>query len=306
MLSAVFHNPFEVRGRWFRGNLHTHSLNSDGGLTVEQLTSLYRACGYDFLSITDHGTLTETGDHSTPRFLLIPGEEISVGTSEAGTFLHIVAINIGRELPVEEADPDESPQMVIDLIHEMGGEAIIAHPYWSGLTFNDLIGLKGLLGLEVYNTNCDLTINRGLSNVHWDNLLASGQRLLGFAFDDAHSELRENLPSDSCGAWINVKAESLTVHCLMASIRRGLFYSSSGPEIENIHVGEGEISVKTSPAKTISFVSNAGLGERHTTGSGHLTEAAYTLRGRERYVRIESSDKYGRTAWSNPIFITSP
>jgi len=302
-LRTEFNNPFEARGRWFRGNLHTHSSNSDGNLTVKQLVSLYRRCGYDFLSITDHGKLTETGGLSTPEFLLIPGEEVIVGTSEAGTFLHIVAINIETKLPVEEADPDESPQRAIDLVREQGGEAVVAHPYWSGLTFNDLIGLEGYLGLEVYNTNCDLTINRGLSNVHWDDLLASGRRLLGFAVDDAHSENRANLPLDSCGAWISVKAESLTTDSLMASIRRGLFYSSTGPEIRDIHFGEDRIYVSTSPAKTISFVSNSGLGERHTAEGGYLTEAAYTLRGTEGYVRVELSDKNGRTAWSNPIYM---
>jgi len=275
-LRTAFNNPFEARGRWFKGNLHTHSSNSDGNLTVKQLVSLYRRSGYDFLSITDHGRLTETGGLSTPEFLLIPGEEVIVGTSEAGTFLHIVAINIERELPVEEADAD---------------------------TFNDLIGLEDYLGLEVYNTNCDLTINRGLSNVHWDDLLASGRRLLGFAVDDAHSENRANLPLDSCGAWISVKAESLTTDSLMASIRRGLFYSSTGPEIRDIHFGEDRIYVSTSPAKTISFVSNSGLGERHTAEGGYLTEAAYTLRGTEGYVRVELSDKNGRTAWSNPIYM---
>ncbi|MCW3991652.1 MAG: CehA/McbA family metallohydrolase [Candidatus Bathyarchaeota archaeon] len=302
-MRTEFNNPFEARGHWFRGNLHTHSSNSDGNLTVKQLVSLYRRCGYDFLSITDHGKLTETGGLSTPEFLLIPGEEVIVGTSEAGTLLHIVAINIEMELPVGEADSDESPQRAIDLVREQGGEAVVAHPYWSGLTFNDLIGLEDYLGLEVYNTNCDLTINRGLSNVHWDNLLASGRRLLGFAFDDAHSENRANLPMDSCGGWISVKAESLTIDSLMASIRRGLFYSSIGPEIRDIHVEEGCISASTSPVKTISFVSNSGLGERHTAESGYLTVAAYTLRGTENYVRVETSDEHGRAAWSNPIYI---
>ena len=168
---------------------------------------------------------------------------------------------------------------------------------------NDLIELDGYLGLEVYSTNCDLTVNRGLSNVHLDDILDSGRRPLGFAVDDTHSKSRDNLPMDSCVAWLSVKAESLTVDSLMRSIRRGLFYSSTGPEIKNIRVGSNRVSVSTSPVNAISFVSNATLGERHTAEGGNLTEAAYKLCGRESYVRIESSDEYGRTAWSNPIYI---
>lgn len=302
-MQGVFNNPFEARGRWFKGNLHAHSSNSDGNLTAEQLVSLYRRSGYDFLSITDHGKLTETKSLSSTRFPLIPGEEIIVGTSSAGTFFHVVAINIARELPVVEADPAERPQRVIDLIREQGGEAIVAHPYWSGLTCGDLMGIEGYMGLEVYNTNCDLTINRGLSGVHWDDLLSSGRRLLGFAVDDAHHKSRPNLPRDSCGAWISVKAESLTIDHLMASIRRGLFYSSTGPEIRGISFDDGGVSASTSPVRAISFISNAGLGERHTAESGYLTGAAYPLNGAEGYVRVEASDEHGRTAWSNPIYV---
>lgn len=301
MMKAVFNNPFEAGGRWFKGNLHTHSIHSDGNLTVKQLTSLYQSCGYDFLAITDHGKLTTTGHLSTSKILLIPGEEISVGRSGVGTRIHVVAINISTPLPVKEADPEESPQKVIDMIRGLGGEAVIAHPYWSGLTFKDLLGLDGYLGLEVYNTVCDLQINRGFSRVHWDHLLSKGKNPLAFASDDAHSITRVGLPSDSCRAWINVKAESLTVDHIMSSIRKGLYYSSTGPEIKNIHVGEDEIYVSTSPSSKISFVSNAELGERHTAEDDHLEEAVYSLRGRESYVRIEASDKYGRTAWSNAI-----
>jgi hypothetical protein len=302
-MRAIFDNPFEAKGRWFKGNLHTHTLNSDGLLSVEQQVTRYQEAGYDFLSITDHGKLTDTKKFSTPSFLLIPGEEICVGSSEAGNFIHIVGINVRGEIPVDDFDREGDPQKVIDLIRELGGVAWIAHPYWSGLNLNDVEGLTGHLGVEVYNTTCDLHINRGFSNVHWDNLLVSGKRVFGFAVDDAHNEERKHLPSDSCWAWINVKAESLTVDDIMKSVRKGLFYSSTGPEIKNLEIGEGEISVSTSPVKTISFVSNAGLGEKNTAEIGNLKKAVYHLRGGESYVRIEASDRSGRTAWSNPIFI---
>lgn len=302
-MRAIFNNPFEAGGRWFKGNLHTHTLNSDGRLSARQLVTRYKEAGYDFLSITDHGKRTDTRRLSTPGFLLIPGEEICVGSSEAGRFIHIVGINIRREIPVKDLDSEGDPQKVIDLIRELGGIAWIAHPYWSGLTLNDLKGLKGHLGLEVYNTTCDLKINRGFSNVHWDNLLVSGKRVFGFAVDDAHSEEREHLPNDSCCAWINVRAESLTVDDVMSSIRMGLFYSSNGPEIWDIKIREGEIAVSTSPVRTISFVSNGGLGEKNTAETGYLHGAVYSLKGGESYVRIEVSDRNGRTAWSNPLFL---
>ena len=123
--------------------------------------------------------------------------------------------------------------------------------------------------------------------------------------DDAHSREKPNQPSDSCGAWINVKARSLTAEDIVDDIARGLFYSSNGPEIRDIGIDGGEIMVSSSPARSIAFISNGGYGEKNTAKTSSLEEAVYILRGPEIYVRIEVSDWDGRTAWSNPLFIES-
>ncbi len=157
--------------------------------------------------------------------------------------------------------------------------------------------------MEVYNTNCELTIGRGLSSVHWDNLLCMGYSPLGFAVDDAHSRERTYLPSDTGGAWIKVRAERLTADGIMRAILSGLYYSSNGPEIKAIKIEGDEITVTSSKARSIGFVSNTALGEINTMVSGVIKEAVYVLRGGEHYVRVEIKDKVGRTAWSNPIFM---
>ncbi len=302
-MRSVFGNPFEAEGRWFRGNLHTHTLNSDGEMSPGQIVEAYEEARYDFLSITDHGKLTDTDELSSQGLLLIPGEEVCVGSSENGRFFHVVGVGIYGEIPVKDLDRSMTPQRAIDLIRGLGGEAIVAHPYWSGLTQNDLVGLRGQLGLEVYNTTCELDIGKGLSSVHWDSLLANGLRLLGFAVDDAHSKERPYLPRDSCRAWISVRAVSLMEDRIMDSIRRGLFYSSNGPEIRNLEIKEDEIRVTSSPARSIAFISNEWLGQKNTAETGTIEEACYKLTGGETYVRIEVTDREGRTAWSNPFFI---
>jgi hypothetical protein len=45
--------------RWFRGNTHTHTLNSDGDSPPDSVARWYRDHGYAFLFITDHETLTD-------------------------------------------------------------------------------------------------------------------------------------------------------------------------------------------------------------------------------------------------------
>ena len=45
--------------RWFRGNMHTHSLWSDGDEYPEMIASWYKERGYDFLVFTDHNVLLQ-------------------------------------------------------------------------------------------------------------------------------------------------------------------------------------------------------------------------------------------------------
>ena len=46
--------PFDKPGRFWRGNLHLHSTNSDGRRSPEETLAGYRERGYDFVSLTDH------------------------------------------------------------------------------------------------------------------------------------------------------------------------------------------------------------------------------------------------------------
>jgi hypothetical protein len=45
--------------KWYRGNLHTHSLWSDGDDYLEAIALWYREHNYDFLGFTDHNVLAE-------------------------------------------------------------------------------------------------------------------------------------------------------------------------------------------------------------------------------------------------------
>ncbi len=45
--------------RWFKGNLHTHTLWSDGDDYPEQVVGWYRDHGYQFLALSDHNILQE-------------------------------------------------------------------------------------------------------------------------------------------------------------------------------------------------------------------------------------------------------
>ena len=49
----------EVAPRWFKGNLHTHSLWSDGDDYPEMIADWYKQHGYQFLAMSDHNVIAE-------------------------------------------------------------------------------------------------------------------------------------------------------------------------------------------------------------------------------------------------------
>lgn len=63
--SSVDDGETESGPRWFKGNLHTHTLWSDGDDFPEMVADWYRRHGYHFLALTDHDLLS-TGRRWVP------------------------------------------------------------------------------------------------------------------------------------------------------------------------------------------------------------------------------------------------
>jgi predicted metal-dependent phosphoesterase TrpH len=107
-----------------RADLHMHSTFSDGIGTIQQiLHHVEHNADLDVIALTDHdgveGALRarDLWVKSNYRFDFIVGEEIS--TREG----HMLALFIEKRIP-----PDLSMERSIDLVHEQGGLAIVAHP----------------------------------------------------------------------------------------------------------------------------------------------------------------------------------
>jgi predicted metal-dependent phosphoesterase TrpH len=111
-------------GKLGRADLHMHSTYSDGVGSIEEI--LYHAQHYtnlDVIALTDHDVIEGSlraralwakGDY---RFDFVVGEEIS--TKEG----HMLALFIEKRI-----QPGLSMERSIDLVHEQGGLAIVAHP----------------------------------------------------------------------------------------------------------------------------------------------------------------------------------
>jgi len=295
-------NPFKLEGNWYKGNLHTHTTQSDADLSPAAMADVYRQAGYDFLCITDHNRVTDVEPLSSEGFLVIPGDELAVSLGEG--YCELVALNIPHEPGTTLKSPAHE---AIRAVREMGGELVLPHPY--DLALGDILGLDGILGLEVYNHSVHMNVKRGYAAFHWDALLARGKRLWGFATDDAHYHFNDHRPSDVCGGWIMVKAPALTAEGLLDSIRRGLFYASNGPGIEELTITDESVMVRTAePCRSINFVGPSwGTSESFTPIDGSLiSEAEFELRDDQAYVRVECVTPEGQMAWANPLWLGEP
>ena len=287
-------NPFEQDGGWYKANLHTHTTTSDGEATIQERVQQYCEQGYRILAITDHDQTNDVEGLSTEELLVVSGMEthpICPGHYEP---YHLVCLNVphGFEFP-READVNAR----IALVKQAGGEAVLAHPYWSGLDRNLMLAVRGKIAIEVFNATCT-RFGKGFSSVHWDNLLNLERVIQAIAVDDTHRG------RDIFMGWTMIKAESLTVGAVMEALRRGCFYASCGPVIEDLRIDDGKVVLRCSPVVEVHFICSSWRGRSfYADGGEEMTRAEFAFKENAKFVRVEVVDERGRRAWTNPLVI---
>lgn len=74
-----------LTGKWYKGNLHCHTTNSDGSLTPGQVVDLYGKHGYSFLCLSEHDVYTDLRTElNKENFILLPGVEASAWLLRVG------------------------------------------------------------------------------------------------------------------------------------------------------------------------------------------------------------------------------
>lgn len=295
--------PFHRPGRFYRGNLHTHSTRSDGGRAPDQVISTYRELGYDFLALTDHFLerygypIVDTRQFRDERFTTLLGAELHAPKTSLGDLWHIV----GAGLPLDFAPPtpNETGPELAARAQAAGAFVGIAHPAWYGLGLDDVLSIEAADAVEVYNQTCAALNDRGDSWYVSDLLSVRGKRLFTYAADDAHFVNRPDVGK----AWVQVKAEQLTPEAILAALKAGHFYSSQGPEIHDLTIEGDRLSVECTPASAI-FLSGRGSRAQSSFSSGQ-TRATFQLGPfRDSFTRLTIIDDQGRRAWTNPIWLT--
>ena len=280
-----------------RANLHGHTTGSDGRLAPQAYVDWYAARGYDALAITDHNVHTDTSALEARGLLLLPGAEVTAAGTEFGGQYHLVALGpLPEPLPLVTTPGPEAAR----LLRAAGAVVIVAHSHWSGLTGADLLAIDAADGLEVWNGGTVLDSAKGVALAAWDETLRRGRRLWGFATDDAHFRF----PDGALG-WVVLHAAERSVPAALEALRQGHFYASAGPELRTVRREGNTLTVTCSPCTGIYCLSFAGRNQyRLGTEEDPLREATFTLRGDEPWVRAEVRDAHGRSAWSQPCWLT--
>lgn len=302
--------------RWYKGNTHTHTLESDGDSTPDEVTRWYKEHGYNFLVLSDHNVRTSidalNAKYAAPgTFTLIPGEEVT--SSFESKSIHVNGIDtrerIGRQ---QGASVLEILQRSVDAIRAQDAVPHINHPNfnWS-LTPEQLQSVRNNKLFEIYNGH-PMVNNAGGGGIAgteaaWDVILSNGVLLYGIAVDDAHhfKDLGNPKLAGPGRGWVVVRAETLSPRALLSAMERGDFYASTGVELSDYVVTPDAVTVtvkKESYAKyRIQFIGKGGAVLQESLDS----PATYTFRGTEGYVRARVLESNGRIAWCQPVVIPS-
>jgi hypothetical protein len=303
--------------RWYKGNTHTHTLNSDGDSSPDDVARWYREHGYQFLVLSDHNYLTGVDGLNAlmgadEKFLLIPGEEV---TSRFDTkAIHVNGLGVTRLVAptVGAAGVVETIQGNVDAIRAANGVPHINHPSFTWAFTADEIGrVRNNKLFELFNGHPQVN-NEGGGGVPsleaaWDTLLSRGTMLYGIAVDDAHTFKR---PWDATAArpgqgWIVVRAARLGAREILDAIERGDFYSSTGVDLSDIQVTPRSVSVtvreKTWAKYRIVFYGRGGRVLKEVAAG----TARYDATGTEGYVRAKIIESSGRVAWTQPMLVST-
>jgi hypothetical protein len=301
-------SPFDKSGRFWRGNLHTHSTLSDGKLHLDEVAARYKAAGYDFLVMTDHFVkhydwpIADTRHLRGNDFTTVLGAELHVPVTSAGELWHIVGVGLPQDFAAP-ADGEDGPA-IAQRAMDAGAFIAIAHPAWSRYTIEDGRALKHAHAVEIYNHGCAIENDLGDGTYLLDQLLNEGHRLSAIATDDAHFHT-----ADHFGGWVHVKAESLDPEELLTALKAGHNYSSQGPQFLDIRMDGKRIEIDTSPVDSITVVcGNSRTCVKHgraiTNAEFDLArlETGWLLQKKSPWFRVTAIDHAGKRAWTNPYW----
>jgi hypothetical protein len=209
--------------RWYRGDLHLHTVHSDGERDPSELVSAAHAAGLDFIVSTDHNTNAANRAWPACRhapLLVIPGEEV---TTRHG---HWLAVGLSPQAWIDwrYGPRDEVFPRFAAEVREAGGLVVAAHPAvpLPGSAWE--FGFAHVDALEVWNGRWN--VDDELSLRIWQRLLRRGRRIVAVGGSDSHGK-HQPVGSPQTA----VHASELSIPAIIDGLRRGRSYLARSRDV---------------------------------------------------------------------------
>jgi hypothetical protein len=214
-----------------KGDLHAHTLASDGVHTTEELVYKAMRNSLDFVAITDHNQMVSR--QALPK---IPGITLIQGVEWTHYQGH--ANFLGVDKPYDRpfaTNSDAEMQEIFAEAHQNGALISVNHPFESGCEF--IFDLKSFHFdcLEVWNGPMRESNLRAIGL--WQHLLTSGMKIPACGGSDYH---RDTPFIFLGGPTLGVFAMSTSVTDILDAVKKGhsfITFAPNGPTLE-MHAGE--------------------------------------------------------------------
>jgi PHP domain len=235
--------------RWLKGDLHCHTVHSDGLNSVEEIVRNAVELGLDFLAVTDHNTSTHFAELERLSHLptvLIPGEEVTTYWGHANMWGLREWIDFRC---ADEASIDNVRRYVL----QKGGLISVNHPKCVGPPWF-FRGWEGYPSMEVWQAPWRFYNWESLER--WDSLLRSGQRVVAVGGSDVHSippaEPRHPHGLANPTTWVYSEPTEVAI---LDAIRAGHVYLTDAPNDTQLILtadADGDGSFETLMGDTIA------------------------------------------------------
>jgi hypothetical protein len=219
------------RLRLFKGDLHTHTLASDGVLTAEELARHAQRNGLDFLAVTDHNQMVSAEAlPAIPGFTLIPGIEWTHYRGHANF--------LGVDRPYDGPFMANAPEEVrarFDTARSCGALIIINHPFDENCPFTFSTDLLPFDCLEIWNGPMRVSNLQAVGM--WHSLLAAGKKIPVCGGSDYHRSQLFLFPG---GPTTCVHAMSASPADILSGLRQGHAYITYAPDGPSLEMTAGE------------------------------------------------------------------
>lgn len=198
---------------WYRGDLHLHTVHSDGKRNQPQLLTAAREAGLDFIGSSDHNTSSASyvwGRHVPDDFLVVNGEEV---TTRSGHWL-AMGCPAGTWIDWRYRAEEDQHGRFVDRVHELGGVAIACHPNNPVPSIRWDHGYEGVDAIEAWNGPWTFDDKKTVTD--WHKLLVQGGRIPIVGNSDSHTD------SQTVGLAQTVyRLETLSTAAVLDAIRGG-------------------------------------------------------------------------------------